>query len=51
MADNTQLLDHLNTLKIKIEAMKNPPPAPPADDQPLIDAADQIVVTLLEMLP
>lgn len=50
MADNTQLLDHLNTLKIKIEAMKNPPPAP-ADDQPLIDAADQIVVTLLEMLP
>lgn len=51
MADNTQLLDHLNTLKIKIEAMKNPAPPPPPDDQPLIDAADEVVVSLLALLP
>ena len=58
MADSSMLMDHLNTLKLKLEAMLAAPPAPtepappaPTDDQPLIDAADAVVQDMLAKLP
>ena len=58
MADSSMLMDHLNTLKLKLEAMLAAPappeatPAPaPVDDQPLIDAADAVVQDMLAKLP
>lgn len=53
MADNAQLMDHIATLKLKIDALKaaQTPPAPPPDAQPLIDQADTAVQALIADLP
>jgi len=51
MADNTKLLADIAALSAKVDELLAKVNTPPADDQPLIDAADTAVEAVLAKIP
>lgn len=54
MTDFTKLNADLADLSAKLDALlakQAPPPPPPVDEQPAVDAADQIVLAIAAKIP